>query len=190
MNRALRSFGFAFLGVALIALPALAQESTPPEDTPTGHIFRWVNFAIVFALIVWGFSKAVPHFRDHAEEISARIAEGTRAREAAEQQRRLVQQKIAGIPQEVEAMRADAKRGMQAEAERLRALARAEAETIERAAQAEIAAAERTARIELKVVAAGLAVERAQVVLRGQLNQEVEAALLRGFVADMNGSPN
>jgi len=190
MNRALRSCGFAFLGVLLISLPALAQESMPPEDTPTGQIFRWLNFAIVFALIVWGFSKAVPHFRGHAEDISARIAEGTRAREAAEQQRRLVQQKIAGIPQEVETMRADAKRGMQAEAERLRALARAEAETIERAAQAEIAAAERTARIELKVVAAGLAVERAQAVLRGQLTQEAEAALLRGFVVDMNGSRN
>jgi len=40
------------------------------------------------------------------------------------------------------------------------------------------------------VVAAGLAVERAQAVLRGQLTQEAEAALLRGFVVDMNGSRN
>ncbi len=124
MARSLGIIGTAFVGVILVSLPALAQESTPPEDTPTGHIFRWLNFAIVFGLIVWGLSKALPHFRSHAEAISAQIAEGARAREAAEQQRRQVQEKIAGIPQEVETMRADAKRSMQAESERLRALAR------------------------------------------------------------------
>jgi F-type H+-transporting ATPase subunit b len=188
--RSLGIIGTAFIGVILLSLPALAQENTPPEDTPAGHIFRWLNFATVFALIVWGLSKAVPHFRSNADGISAQIAEGARAREAAEQQRRQVQEKIAGIPQEVETMRADAKRSMQAEGERLRALARNEAETIERAAQAEIAAAERAARIELKIVAADLAIERAEAVLRGQLNQEAEAQLFRGFVTDLNGSPN
>jgi len=188
--RSLGIIGTAFIGVILLSLPALAQESTPPEDTPTGHIFRWLNFAIVFALIVWGLSKAVPYFRSHAEAISAQIAEGARAREAAEQQRRQVQEKIAGIPQEVSTMRAEAKRGMQAESERLRALARNEAETIERAAQAEIATAERAARIQLKTMAASLAIERAEAVLRGELTQKAEALLFRGFVADLNRSPS
>jgi F-type H+-transporting ATPase subunit b len=188
--RSVGVIGTAFIGVILLSLPALAQDSTPPEDTSTGHIFRWLNFAIVFALIVWGLSKALPHFRSNTEAISAQIAEGARAREAAEQQRRQVQGKIAGIPQEVETMRADAKRSMQAESERLRALARNEAETIERAAQAEIAAAERAARIELKTIAAGLAIERAEAVLRGELTPEAEAGLFRGFVADLNGSRN
>jgi F0F1-type ATP synthase membrane subunit b/b' len=87
-------------------------------------------------------------------------------------------------------MRADAKRSMQAEGERLRALARTEAETIERAAQAEVAAAERAARLELKAIAAGLAIERAEAVLRSELTPEAEDTLFRGFVADLNGSPN
>jgi F-type H+-transporting ATPase subunit b len=191
MARAWRPLAYAFPAVILLSLPALAQESSPaPEDTPTGHVFRWLNFAIVFALIVWGFSKAVPHFRSNAGQISAQIAEGARAREAAEQQRRQVQEKIAGIPQEVETMRADAKRSMQAEGERLRALAKVEAEAIERAAQAEIAAAERAARLELKAIAADLAIERAEAVLRDELGPEAEAVLFRGFVADLNGSPN
>jgi F-type H+-transporting ATPase subunit b len=191
MMRALRLFACSLVGVILISLPAFAQESTPaPENSPTGWIFRWLNFAIVFAVIVWGLTKAAPHFRSHAGEISSRIAEGARSREAAEQQRRQVQEKIAGIPQEVEAMRADAKRSMQAEGERLRALARTEAEAIERAAQAEIGAAERAARLELKAIAAGLAIERAEAVLRRELTQEAEASLFRGFVADLNGSPN
>jgi F0F1-type ATP synthase membrane subunit b/b' len=191
MARVLRFCGFAMVSVILLSQPSFAQESAPaPEDSPSGVIFRWLNFAIVFALIIWGLRKVVPYFRKNAEDISARIAEGTHAREAAEQRRREVQEKIARIPQEIEKMRADAKRGMQAEGERLRGLAKIEAEMIERSAQAEIAAAERAARIELKVIAADLAVERAAAVLRGELTPEAEASLFRGFVADLNGSPN
>jgi F-type H+-transporting ATPase subunit b len=191
MIKTLRTFGIAILGILLISLPAFAQESSPaPEDTPTGHVFRWINFVLVFALILWGFSKAVPHFRSHAQHVSAQIAEGARARDAAEAQRRQVQEKIAGIPQEVETMRADAKRGIQMEAERLRALAKVEAEAIERSGQAEIAAAERAARVELKALAADLAMERAEAMLRGEMTPETEASLFRGFVADLSGSRN
>ena len=54
-------------------------------------------------------------------------------------QRREVQAKLAGIDEEVERIREEAKRDAEAEAVRLRNLARQEAEMIERAAQAEIA---------------------------------------------------
>ena len=76
-------------------------------------------------------------------------------------------------------MRADAKRGMQRKASGCARWRAREAETIERAAQAEIAAAERAARLELKALAARLAVERAEAVLRGELTPEAEAALFR-----------
>jgi F0F1-type ATP synthase membrane subunit b/b' len=175
-----------------VALPLFAQEEAGPEATPTGWVFRWLNFAIVAVLIVWGFSKAAPYFRKNAEEISQKIAEGTRAREAAERQRDEAKAKLANIPQEVEAIRAEAKRGMQIEGERLRALAKSEAQTIERAGHAEIAAAERAARIELKLLAAHLAVERAEAVLRRDLTEDNEAALFRTFVAELgaNGTAN
>ena len=87
-------------------------------------------------------------------------------------------------------MRADAKRGAEAEAERVRALARTEADAIERAAQAEIAAAERAAHIELKMLAAGMAVERAEALLRQELTPKAEAALFRTFVGELEGSAN
>jgi len=193
MSRA-HAFGriVASLGLLslLLAAPAMAQESESPTETTTGWVFRWLNFAIVLALIVYGFWKAAPSFRKRSDEISAKIAEGARAREAAEQQRRAVQAKMAGIQAEVSAMREDAKRGALAEAERLKALARTEAEAIERAAQAEIAAAERAARIELKLLAARIAVERAESVLRQELTPQAEAALFKGFVAELEGSAN
>jgi F-type H+-transporting ATPase subunit b len=182
------SFAASFL---LLAAPAFAQDDQPsPADSTTGWVFRWLNFAIVLAIVIYAVRKAAPYFRNHAEEISAKIAEGTRAREAAEADRRAAQAKLAGIDTEVAAMRADAKRGAQAEGERLRAQAKAEAEAIERSAQAEVVAAERAARLELKALAARIAVERAEAVLRAELTPETESALFRNFVAELEGSVN
>ena len=172
----------------LLAMPAVAQEGESPVDSPTGQVFRWLNFAIVFAGLVWAFRKAGPFFRKRAEEISARIAEGARAREAAEEQRREVAAKLAGLEKEVGVMREDARRAAQAEAERLREVVKSEAVTIERAAQAEIVAAERAARLELKMLAARLAVERAEALLRQELTPAAEAALVRNFVAGLERS--
>ena len=178
--------------VIFAALPALAQEGeSSPVDSPTGWIFRWLNFAIVFGAIAYfAVKKGGPYFRAHADEISRRIAEGARAREAAEQQRKEIQGKLAGIDQEVAAMREEAKRDAEAEAQRLRALAREEAQKIEAVAQAEIAAAERAARLELKSLGARLAIERAEALLLTELTPKAETALFESFVRDLERSPN
>jgi F0F1-type ATP synthase membrane subunit b/b' len=195
MIRAVRSlanplacFGLFFL---LAASPALAEESKPSlADSSTGQIFRWINFAIVLAILIYGFRKALPYFRTHADEISQKIAEGARAREAAEKRRSEAQAKLTNIGADVAEMRVEAKRAATLEAERVRALARTEADTIERAAQAEIGAAERAARLELKSLAARMAVERAESLLRQELTPKVEGARFRDFVAELSGSTN
>jgi F-type H+-transporting ATPase subunit b len=172
---------------ALTALPVLAQEGeSSPADSPTGWIFRWLNFAIVFGAIAYcAVKKGGRYFRSHADEIARKIEEGARAREAAERRRKEIEAKLANLPSEVEQMRAEAKRGGEAEAQRIRAMARQEAEKIEQSAQAEIRAAERAARLELKAVAARMAVVNAQEVLESQLTREAEAGLFRTFVADL-----
>ncbi|HXX20979.1 MAG TPA: ATP synthase F0 subunit B [Candidatus Acidoferrum sp.] len=191
MTRVARLVGCAGLFLLLAAEPALAQEGGPsPADTPTGWVFRWINFAIVLGLIVYALRKAAPYFRNHADEISQKIAEGTRAREAAEKQRREAQARLAGIETEVAALRVEAKKSAEAETERLRELARVEAEMIERAAQAEIAASERAARLELKAAAARMATERAEALLRTQLTPQAEATLFGSFVAQLEGKVN
>lgn len=186
--RLLRPAGWAGVSVLLAAVPLLAQEEGSPADSPTGWVFRWINFSIVLLLVVYAFRKAAPAFRRHAHEITERIAEGTRAREAAEKQRREAQAKLTGIETEVAALRVEAKRGTEAEAERLRELARAEAEMIERAAQAEIAAAERAAWLELKVLAARWTIERAESRLRQEMTPQSEEALFGTFVRELEAS--
>jgi F0F1-type ATP synthase membrane subunit b/b' len=188
--RSVGAAGWAAVGLVLAALPALAQQDESPADSSTGWVFRWINFAIVVVLIGYAFGKAAPAFRRRADEITERIREGTRAREAAEKQRREVEAKIAGIETEVAQMRVEARRSAQAEAEQLRALARTEAEMIERAAQAEIAARERAKRLELKALAARLAIERAEATLRQQMTPQSEAVLFGTFVKELEGKLN
>jgi F-type H+-transporting ATPase subunit b len=176
----------------LVAAPAFAQEGGGEiADSPTGVVFRWLNFAIVAGIILYFFVKvAAPHFRSRSEEILRKIAEGARAREAADQQRVAAQQKLAGLGEEVARLRADAKRSGEAEAQRLRALARAEAEMIAKAAQEEIAAAQRAARLEMKALAARLAIERAESLLQQQITPAEQATLFEAFVGDLQRSSN
>jgi F-type H+-transporting ATPase subunit b len=192
MMRHLRRLGSLITLLLLAALPVLAQEGeASPVDSPAGWIFRWLNFAIVFGAIGYlAWKKGGPYFRAQAEEIFRKIAEGARAREAAERQRQEVQAKLANIESEIATIRAESKRDADAEAQRLRSLAREEAQKIERAAQAEIAAAERAARMELKSLAARMAVERAEALLRKELTPKSEAALFQAFVQELERSVN
>lgn len=177
--------------VLAMAAPAFSQESEPsPADSTTGWVFRWINFAVVAALIIYGFRKAAPAFRARREDIASKIAEGTRAREAAEARQREAEEKLKGLDQEVARLRADAKVATEAETQRLRAASKDDAQKIERSAQMEIVAAERAARMELKSLAARMAVERAERQLRDELTPKAEAVLFRDFVENLERSAN
>lgn len=191
MNRALRMTALMGSALFLAAGPALAQEgASSPADSATGWVFRWVNFAVVAALIIYGFYKAGPYFHDHAEDIAEKIAEGTRAREAGEKLMREAEAKLAGLDTLIAQMRREARRDADAEAVRLRALAKEEAHKIEHAALVEIAAAERAARYEVKIMAARMAGERAEALLRDGMTPQSESALFQDFVAELDRSVN
>ncbi len=185
------------LGVRLTALvllaagTALGQENQPSAaDSATGWLFRWINFGIISALIIYAFLKAAPRFQSRREELSRQIQEGARAREAAERDLREVQTKMAGIGTLTAELRIEAKRAAEVEAQRLRELAKTEAGMIEEAAKAEIVAAERAARLELRAFAARKAIERAEAILQGEMTSNAEAALFGTFVAELQRSAN
>jgi F-type H+-transporting ATPase subunit b len=196
MKRELRHMGRALVSMAalllLAAAPAFAQEGdASPADSTVGWVFRWLNFGLVFGGLGYAIWKwGAPYFRQHAEEISEKIAEGARAREAAEAQRREIQAKLAGLEDEVSRLREVGKRDAEAEAQRLRNMGRVESENIERAARAEIEAAERQGRLELKVLGARLAVQLAEALLRRSLTPQGEEFLFNGFVTELKRSVN
>ena len=190
-NPRVAAFFVMIFSALIFAAPAFAQEEGP-ETTTTGWIFRWINFAIVLIAIVWAFSKAGPYFRARSEAIQAAVAEGTRAREEAEAKKRDAEARLANLPAEIEALKAQARRDAEADRERIKAMTREEAAKVEHAADVEIAAAERTAVLALKSYAAGLAVERAEVLLREQITTASDSIIVSGFVIDLtsNGSAN
>lgn len=193
LSRGLHKLGTLAMLVAFAAAPVLAAANPQEEaSTTTGWIYRWINFSIFVALIVWGFTNkgTRAYFRNHQKSISDAIAESARAREEANLQERAAEQKMASLDSEIAELRSRARQESAAEAERIRALAREEAKRIEQSAQLEIRAAERAAQMQLKAIAARMAIERAEDLLRGRVNTKTESTLFRGFVSALEGSAN
>lgn len=174
------------------AMPALAA-TNPQEaaDSTTGWVYRWLNFLIFAGIIVYFFwKKSPPFFRQRREEISEAIAESKRAHEEAERQQREAVMKLAKLDAEIAELRERSKHEIAAEIERIRALAREEAKRIEQAGHIEVLAAEHSAQTELKAMAARLAIERAEALLRKQMTPQAESALFGGFLTELEGSVN
>jgi len=168
-----------------------AEEGGGSATERANEIFKWINFAIVAAFLIWLFAKYLPpKFRGNAEKISSAITKATAAREEAERQVREAESKLANLKQEIVALQATAKREAAEEGERIRALAQIDAKKVGIAAQAEIEAAERAARLELKALAASLAVDGAESLLAKQLTPAAQESLVDTFVKSLEGRPN
>lgn len=178
---------------AFAAAPVFAAANPQEEaSSTTGWIYRWINFAIFAALIAWGFANkgTRAYFRGRQKSISDAIAESARAREEAEHEERAAEQKMASLDREVADLRLRAKQESATEVQRIRALAQEEAKRVGESANLEIRAAERAAQMELRVIASRMAVERAEELLRQQVNSQAEARLFHGFVASLEGTAN
>jgi F-type H+-transporting ATPase subunit b len=168
-----------------------AEEGGNPTTERATEIFKWINFAIVAGLVAWVFLKLTPSFfRKNAETISSAITKATAAKAEAERQLREVEAKLGHFEQEVAELRATAQRESAAEAERLRAATQSDLEKVHLAAKAEIEAAERAARLELKTIAANLAVDQAELLLKKELTAQAQESLVEAFVQDLAGRPN
>jgi F-type H+-transporting ATPase subunit b len=178
-------------GILCVALNAHAEEGGGSATEHANELFKWINFAIVAALLIWLFAKKLPGwFRGNADKINAAIAKATAARQEAERQVREAEAKLANLKQEIAALQTTAQREVVEEAERIRALAQSDAKKVGVAAQAEIEAAERAARLELKALAASLAVDGAESMLAKQLTPAAQESLVDNFVKSLEGRPN
>jgi len=168
-----------------------AEESGNAATERANEIFKWINFAIVAAVLIWLFAKKLPPwFRGNADRISSAITKATAAKVEAERQVREAEAKLANLKQEIAALQAAAQREAAEEGERIRALTQSDAKKVGIAAQAEIEAAERAARLELKALAAALAVDGAESLLAKQLTPSAQETLVDTFVKSLEGRPN
>ena len=182
----------ALLVLFFMTLPSIAAEGGEPSpaDSPTGLIFRWLNFLIVFGGIAYLIAKHGPaFFQGNAKEISASIAEATAVKAEADRELRIVETRIARLDQDVEEVREEARRNWAVESERLRASGLAEIEKINLAAQQELAASERAAQHEVREIAASLAVERAAALVSSKMNVEIRAKMFQSFLGELGRGP-
>ena len=186
------NFG-AFLVFFFLAIPSFAAEGAEPDpaDSPTGLIFRWLNFIIVFGGIGYLIAKhGGAFFRGNAREIAASIHEATAAKAEADRELHEVETKIGRLDQDVAELRSEAQQNWAAESERLRTSGVAEIEKINLAAGAELAATERAAQQQLREVAAALAVENAAAVVASRMNPEVRARMFQTFLGELGKGSN
>jgi F-type H+-transporting ATPase subunit b len=188
------SVGLLLLLVMLFAAAAGARAAEEGANAATEHfseLFKWINFAIVVALVVWVFAKKLPPvFRNNAESIGREITKATAAKAEADRQLREAETKLANLQKEVAALREEAKREAAAEVERIRAATLGDEQKIAAAGKAEMEAAERTARQELKELAAKLAVDGAESLLAKQLTPAAQESLINNFVKTLEARPN
>src|SRR5580704_15563626 len=88
-----------------------AEEGGSSATERTSEIFKWINFAIVAAALIWLFAKKLPAwFRGNADKISSAITKATAAREEAERLVREAENKLANLKQEIASLQATAKK--------------------------------------------------------------------------------
>jgi F0F1-type ATP synthase membrane subunit b/b' len=195
--RTIRPF-LAFSSATLLvfffmAIPLLAAEGAEPDpaESPTGLIFRWLNFLIVFGGIAYLIAKhGGAFFRGNAKEIAASIVEATAAKAEADRELREVETKIQRLDRDVAELREEARRNWAAESERLRASAQVEIEKIAHAAREELAASERAAQQQVREVAASMAVERAAALVSTMMNTEVRSRMFQSFLQEIGRGAN
>ena len=184
------------LAVPLVLLcTAVTASAAEQGEGHTGQslqiIFKWMHFLLVAGLVYWVFAKALPPiFRRHADNISAAITKAAAARAEAQRQLKEAERRLAGLAQEMERFRSEARTQAAVEFDRLRAMARSDVEKIRLAAKAEIEAAERAARVELKALAEKLAVDRAESLVAKQMTPAVQEAMINRFVQSLERRPN
>jgi F-type H+-transporting ATPase subunit b len=179
------------LAMLLLALNAHAEEAANASQQSAENLFKWINFAIVAAVITWICLKSGPaFFRRRADVIASAIETSTAAKNRADEQLREAEAKLQNLEKEVAELRAAAVRESTAEGERIRNLTRTDEQKIDAAANAEVDATERAARLELKTLAANLAVDGAESLLASQLTPAAQESLINNFVKTLDRRPN
>jgi F-type H+-transporting ATPase subunit b len=183
---------FASACVLAFAVAAYAaDDSAAATERSAGDAFKYVHFVILIIGAFWLCTKILPPMiRGNADRISSAITKATAAKAEAEKQLKEAAAKLARLEQEIDQFRQQAQKDAAAEWDRLRGLTKTDLEKVGAAAKVEIEAAERAARVELKVLAAKLAMDRAESQVSSQMTPAVQESMINSFVQSLQGRPN
>ena len=187
MKRGAAALLFALLVFApLLSVRAAEEGEHAAGGVPTELIFKWLNFITIFGGLGYLLRKPMREFfTGQREVIQSSIEEARRAREESRARLRGVEERLARLEQEVEALRREAAENAAAEKQRIQETAQREAERILSTARAEMESVTRAARLELRAYAARLAVSLAEQEIRQRLTPQAHAALFQAFAGHL-----
>jgi F-type H+-transporting ATPase subunit b len=178
--------------LALGAIGVCAQEHGAAEHKSEGLKevsiwWKWANFAILAGGLGYFIAKsAPPYFAMRNEEIRKGLEEGAELQREANARTAAMEARLKNLESEIIAMRTKAKADIAADGLRIQAETTAAMAKVQAHAESEIASAAKTERAQLKTYAADLALRLAEDKLRGQLNSQIDAGLMQGFLKGLN----
>lgn len=146
-----------------------------------------LNFAVIFAVLVWAGRKYLPGmFRDRTASIQRAMEEARRASEDANRRLGEIESRLSKLGDEIAAMRAAGETVLAAEEARIKAAAEEDGRKIVESAEQEIAAAAKAARRDLTAYAADLAITLAKKQIH--VDAGTDATLVRNFSERLAGA--
>jgi F-type H+-transporting ATPase subunit b len=149
-------------------------------------VFEVFNFAVLAVAIGYVMVKTLPKtFRKRSSDIQKELVDARTATEDANIRLKGVEDRLARLDGQIEAMRAQAEKDASAEEQRVRAAVETEKAKILAAADQEIASASLAAQRQLQKYAAELAIEQAARKL--VVSAETDRLLVQGFARRLAG---
>jgi len=194
MSRILRGSLFVVLilgGFHIFRAPLRA--ATPPVERAgggaTSHelLFEAINFVLLAGSLVYLYRKrGKGFFNERSDTIRRSLEEGREALERSQARLAEAEKKLAGLRDEVGALKNHAEAEIARESERMRQAAEEEAHRIEEFARTRILAATNSAKLELKDYVVKQALEQARGKIQQRMDEESRKKLIELFLADLS----
>ncbi|BDC50229.1 hypothetical protein F183_A25450 [Bryobacterales bacterium F-183] len=148
-------------------------------------LWKWINFGILFIGLGYLAAKNLPpFFASRTAEIQHGIAEAAKLKAEAEAKAADMDKRMAQLGAEIESLRANGRKELAAEGDRIRKETADAIAKVQSQAAAEIESVTKAARQELKIYSAQLAMDLAEQRIRGKVAGG-EAALVDKFIRNL-----
>jgi F0F1-type ATP synthase membrane subunit b/b' len=173
---------------ALISL--LSSENPPWWDYPGFELWKFVNLALFVGLMIFVLKKADIRgaFRARGESIKAELEKARTERDAAVAKLKEVEERLAGMSDQVSSINQRSKAETEAERKRIAQTTQEEIAKLTSQAQREIENAGKVARNELKNFAAEQSIRMAEDLIRRDMRPEDDARLMMHNVEEMGAA--
>ena len=186
-------FALLFCGSVFLFTPVYsevthetAEASAPEHEESWAQIAgKWVNFAALVTILYLFLSKSIriqEVFKKESDEIREAIESARKAKEEAERQMALMDERMSQMTEEVAKIKGNALQEAEEEKRKILESAEKEAQRIVEMAHREVDNEVREARMTLRKYVANLAVEKGKTIIKEEIEENDQRKLIRGYI--------